>query len=138
MKSIGNQLFLSTKLDGGGPPRPAYRRVFARDMGLPESWFRDAIHGDPDLVIGACREAGRVAADEVWLPWGTEVFVDAGPIDVLLLSSRGRIGIVETKLSYNPEKRRTVVAQVLDYAFANNGVRFTYLTVVRGEDGVPA
>lgn len=137
MKSIGNQLFLSTKLDGVGPPRPAYRRVFARDIGLPESWFRDAIHGDPDLVIGACREAGRVAADEVWLPWGTEVFVDAGPIDVLLLSSRGRIGIVETKLSYNPEKRRTVVAQVLDYAFAMQGMSLDELPSLPGGDFSP-
>src|SRR5690606_22858116 len=95
------------------------------------------IHADPDLVIGACRESGRVGADEVWLPWGTEVKVDAGPIDVLLLSSRGRIGIVETKLSYNPEKRRTVVAQVLDYALAVQGMSLEELPPLPGGELSP-
>lgn len=118
MKTVGSLIFAFDGQAASARPRRAFARVNARDMGLPESWFRDAIHADPELVIGPCREAGRVLGDEVWLPWGTEVLVDAGPIDVLLLSSRGRVAVIETKLSYNPERRRTVVAQVLDYAFA--------------------
>lgn len=132
MKSIGSHLFFSEEAGAFAAPTMAYRRVAAREVGLPEAWFRDAIHADPELVIGPCREAGRVNMDEVWLPWGTEVTVDAGPIDVLMLSSRGRVAIVETKLSYNPEKRRTVVAQVLDYAFAMQGMSLDELPPLPG------
>lgn len=117
MKSIGESLF---RLSRNGPANPtaALQRVTAKGLGLQESWFRDAIFAEPELVIGPCRTAGRVDADEIWLPWRIEVNFGAGPIDVLLVSSHGRIGIVETKLSYNPQKRREVVAQVLDYALS--------------------
>lgn len=117
MKSIGAGLF---ELRGSGVPSPqsAFVRVGAKALGLQESWFRDAIFAEPELVIGPCRTGGRVDSDEVWIPWRIEVNFGAGPIDVLLLSSHGRIGIVETKLSYNPQKRREVVAQVLNYALS--------------------
>lgn len=117
MKSIGETLFQLNRR-GSPLPAPALRRVNAKQLGLQESWFRDAIFAEPELVVGPCRAAGRVDSDEVWLPWRTEVNFGAGPVDVLLVSSHGRIGIVETKLSYNPQKRREVVAQVLDYALS--------------------
>lgn len=117
MKSIGTHLF-SVNAGKQAAPRPQFERVLARDLGLQETWFRDAIFAEPELVIGPCRTAGRVDADETWLPWRMEVSFGTGPIDVLLVSSHGRIGIVETKLSYNPQKRREVVAQVLDYALS--------------------
>lgn len=117
MKSIGENLFQLSR-SGSPLPVPALQRVTAKGLGLQESWFRDAIFAEPELVIGPCRAAGRVDADETWLPWRVEINFGAGPIDVLLVSSHGRIGIVETKLSYNPQKRREVVAQVLDYALS--------------------
>ena len=117
MKSIGSQLF-AVSAGKHAAPTPRFERVLARDLGLQETWFRDAIFDNPQLVIAPCQEAGRVTADEVWLPWRVEVNFGSGPIDVLLVSSYGRIGIVETKLSYNPQKRREVVAQVLDYALS--------------------
>lgn len=117
MKSIGAVLF---ELSASGAPSPkmGFERVGAKALGLQESWFRDAIFAEPELVIGPCRTGGRVDADEVWIPWRIEVNFGSGPIDVLLLSSHGRIAIVETKLSYNPQRRREVVAQVLDYAIS--------------------
>lgn len=117
MKSIGTHLF-AVNAGKQAAPRPQFERVLARDLGLQETWFRDAIFDNPELVIAPCREAGRVTADEMWLPWRIESNFGSGPIDVLLVSSYGRIGIVETKLSYNPQKRREVVAQVLDYALS--------------------
>lgn len=117
MKSIGSQLF-AVSAGKQAAPTPRFERVLARDLGLQENWFRDAIFDNPRLVIAPCQEAGRVPTDEVWLPWRIEVNFGSGPIDVLLVSSYGRIGIVETKLSYNPQKRREVVAQVLDYALS--------------------
>lgn len=117
MKSIGESLFRLNR-NGVSKPMAVLHRVTAKGLGLHESWFRDAIFAEPELVIGPCRTAGRVDADETWLPWRIEVNFGAGPVDVLLVSSHGRIGIVETKLSYNPQKRREVVAQVLDYALS--------------------
>jgi hypothetical protein len=47
---------------------------------------------------------------------GREVATPSGPIDNLLISRSGQIVVVETKLWRNPEMRREVVAQILDYA----------------------
>ena len=55
---------------------------------------------------------------------GREVTTNVGPIDCLFISSQGRLTIVETKLYKNPEARRTVVAQLLDYC--DQVSRFTY------------
>lgn len=118
MKALGNFLFAADDDRARATPRLAYRRISASELNLREAWFRDAIFEDSELVMGACREAGRIPADEIWLPWAIEYNFGAGPVDVLLVSSRGRPAIVETKLSYNPQKRREVVAQILDYALS--------------------
>ncbi len=46
---------------------------------------------------------------------GREVSTGAGSIDCLFISGQGRLTIVETKLHKNPEARRAVVAQLLEY-----------------------
>lgn len=75
--------------------------------------LRDLIHDHPALL--PLRELepgiGRVAtvAKELNLP-------GAGFIDVLLVSEHGRLIVVECKLWRNPQARREVVGQVLDYA----------------------
>ena len=60
-------------------------------------------------------------------------------MDVLLLSSLGRIGIVETKLAYNPERRREVVAQILEYALnmSDNEDKILEKYPIPDLDGVP-
>ncbi len=45
-----------------------------------------------------------------------ELPTEHGPIDNLLMTPAGDIALVETKLWRNPEARREVVAQALDYA----------------------
>ncbi len=45
-----------------------------------------------------------------------ELKTNAGPLDVLMVSPNGEICIVETKLWKNPQARREVIAQILDYA----------------------
>jgi hypothetical protein len=47
---------------------------------------------------------------------GTEITTPSGSIDNLFLSQSGHLVVVETKLWRNPEARREVVAQILDYA----------------------
>lgn len=50
------------------------------------------------------------------IPLCTELSTDSGRVDILYASSQGRLVLVETKLWRNPQARREVVAQILDYA----------------------
>lgn len=95
--------------------RTCYKLKSAKEVGFKEEWLKRAIAANPELVMAACREADLT--DEAWMVWAEELSLEtAGTIDVLLVSDSGRIAIVETKLSYNPEGRRSVVAQTLEYA----------------------
>ena len=58
---------------------------------------------------------------------GTEISTLAGSIDNLFLSKNGYLVVVETKLWRNQEARRTVVAQILDYATHLREWRYTEL-----------
>ena len=120
MKTIGKVIYEFHSLTSKSTSvTHRHERVSAKMLELPESWFRDAIFQNPELVIDPCFAAGLVEESEEWIPWKTEYQLsEAGRVDVMLLSSFGRIGLVETKLFSNPEKRREVVAQLLDYALA--------------------
>jgi hypothetical protein len=135
-KSVGETLYRVSPRDPSASVE-AFSRRSAKDVALLESWFRDAIAANPELVVAPCREAGLVPSDERWFCWKTEFGTETGSIDVLLLSSQGRIGIVETKLSYNPQIRREVVAQLLDYALALRDHRFESLPPVPTLDESP-
>lgn len=77
-----------------------------------EAWLQQLLYSHPELLPVA-------EFDEFFsppIPIGREVVTDRGPIDNLFVSTLGGITIVETKLWKNPEKHRTVVAQVIDYA----------------------
>ena len=52
---------------------------------------------------------------------GSEVALGGGSADILAVESSGRPAIIEVKLAGNAEARRTVVAQVLDYAASLRG-----------------
>lgn len=52
------------------------------------------------------------------IPVGREVRTDVGPIDALFISPSGGITIAEAKLWRNPQARREVVGQIIDYATA--------------------
>ena len=47
---------------------------------------------------------------------GREVIVPSGAIDLMFIDREGLITIVETKLVKNPEIRRTVIGQLIEYA----------------------
>jgi hypothetical protein len=91
-----------------------YEQTTAKLVGFDEGWLQNAIGNDPELVVAPCRQAGLT--DERWWFWAREFEVEVGAIDILLISESGRVGVVETKLAYNPEGRRSVLAQLLDYA----------------------
>ncbi|HCS21843.1 MAG TPA: hypothetical protein DIW47_15015 [Bacteroidetes bacterium] len=50
------------------------------------------------------------------VPVCMELNTQVGPMDILMTSPNGELVIIETKLWRNPEARRKVVAQILDYA----------------------
>jgi hypothetical protein len=77
-----------------------------------ERVLQDNIKRLPDLIPieEATGEPVRL------LPIGIEVGVPTGAMDLLLLDSAGVLTIVETKLAKNPESRREVIGQVLEYA----------------------
>ena len=55
-------------------------------------------------------------AYEGLIPVCCELNTPAGPLDVLYVTPKGRLVVAEAKLWRNPEARRKVVGQILDYA----------------------
>lgn len=89
------------------------RRVPVGETPFKESHLRDLLAETPSLL--PVRHFDQVFADPVSL--GTEFpIADVGRIDALFLSPTGYLTIAETKLWRNPEARRKVVAQIIDYA----------------------
>lgn len=94
-----------------------------------EEWLQALLDQGPDLL--PMQEIDdRIKPPLVSL--GREVSTPAGPIDNLFLSQNGYLVVVETKLWRNPEARRQVVAQLIDYAAQLRGWRYSNLdTIVR-------
>lgn len=74
-----------------------------------ETALQEALKRNPEVIPVADLDLGEVVVV------GRETPLLVGAIDLLLLDAEGQVIIVETKLSRNPELRRQVVAQVLDY-----------------------
>lgn len=96
------------------------RRVAFEDGNLDEAYYQRLLFEYPSLL----------PVDEIeplfgpLIPLAREVRTSKGSIDVLYVNPEGYLTLVETKLWRNPEARREVVAQVIDYATAMS--RWTY------------
>lgn len=77
-----------------------------------EDWIQHLIHKHPHILPVDEIESNFTPL----IPIGREVETAAGYIDNLFISPDGYLTIVETKLWRNPEARREVVGQILDYA----------------------
>ncbi len=55
-------------------------------------------------------------AYEGLIPVCMELNTQAGPLDILYVTPKGKLVVVEAKLWRNPEARRKVIGQILDYA----------------------
>jgi hypothetical protein len=84
------------------------------EVAYSEAWLQDLIQKHPEILPVDDIEPGFGRL----IPVATEVFCGHGYIDNLLMTAEGGIALVETKLWRNPESRRHVVAQALDYAAA--------------------
>lgn len=87
-------------------------RISFHEKVYSELWLQKLLFGHPSLI----------PVDEIepvfegLIPLGMEVPTDAGPIDLIFMNPDGYLTLVETKLWRNPEARRQVVAQIVDYA----------------------
>jgi hypothetical protein len=79
-----------------------------------EAWLQNLIHTTPACLPISEIEPGLGR----FMPICREFPTPHGPVDNLLMTPAGDIALVETKLFRNPEARRLVLAQVLDYAMA--------------------
>ena len=79
---------------------------------INEGWIQKLIEDNPDILPVSEIEP----AFSPLMTVGCEVSTESGPMDLLLLSPQGYLTIVETKLWRNPEARREVVGQIVDYA----------------------
>lgn len=77
-----------------------------------ETWLQDLLYRFPESLPIAEIDGGF--ADLI--PVCREMNTPAGPVDVVYITPDGRPVIVEAKLWRNPESRRRVVGQILDYA----------------------
>ena len=77
-----------------------------------ESWLQEILYAEPSIL--PTNDIDSVYSNLI--PIGREIPVSSGFIDNFYISSKGYLVIVETKLWRNPESRREVVGQILDYA----------------------
>ena len=77
-----------------------------------EAWLQRLIHENP-----ACLPIGEIEPGlDPFTAICREMPTPRGSLDNLLMTGRGDIAIVETKLFRNREARRQALAQALDYA----------------------
>ena len=88
------------------------RKFITKETGYNEDWLQEVLYKSPSIFLNN----ELFDDDEILIPIGREIPTEAGYIDILLVTNKGRIVIVETKLWKNPEMQRTVIAQVVDYA----------------------
>lgn len=87
-------------------------RIQLNEKEFNEFWVQELIRENPQVLPIAKLETIFAPA----IPIGREVNTAVGPLDNLYISPEGYITIVETKLWRNPEARREVVGQIIDYA----------------------
>jgi hypothetical protein len=103
----GNPIVLN--LDGS---MASPRRVPFSENEFQEADLQNLVEDHPEILPIADIEPAFSPVVSV----GREVETESGYIDNLLLSPEGYLTIVETKLWRNPEARREVVGQIIDYA----------------------
>lgn len=89
-------------------------RVLLSSETIKEKWLQDLLAKNPSIL-----PTGDV--DPTYSPLfliGREIMTPNGRIDNLYVTPSGHLVIVETKLWSNPEARRAVVGQILEYAKA--------------------
>lgn len=96
----------------GQASTPSRITLAASDSAFAEGWLQEQLFRHPGAI--PLKEIAPNVGDPI--PICKELNTVAGPADILYVTTSGQVVLVETKLWRNPEARRTVVAQILDYA----------------------
>jgi len=89
-----------------------FEEVNTASGAFSEAWLQEVLRKHPDIL--PVEEFGPVFYPLISI--GREVPTAAGSIDNLFISHSGYLVVVETKLWRNPEAKREVVTQLIDYA----------------------
>ena len=89
-------------------------RIVLGSGNFDESWLQTLLHERPDILPISQIEPGFGAP----VPIARELRFGHGNVDNLYITPTGEIILVEAKLWSNPQARREVVAQALDYVAA--------------------
>jgi hypothetical protein len=101
---------------------------------ITEERLQQAIHRDASCIPFDEIEPGITG----FVPICREMPTPRGPIDNLLMTPAGHIALVETKLFRNPQARREVLGQALDYAVSLFGMGYeAFETAVLGGQFAP-
>ena len=98
-------------------------RIGGKEGRHDEQWLQRLIHRHPTCIPMDQIEPGLPEL----VPICMELPLSSGYLDNLLMTPEGDIVIVEVKLFRNPQARREVVAQALDYASSLFGMDYTAL-----------
>lgn len=112
MVTLGNRRSGNPVLLGSNGLISRPRRIPFTAKTFEEGWLQELIRANPEIL--PVDEIEPVFAP--LLSVGKEVPTEVGSIDNLFMSPQGYLTIVETKLWRNPEARRQVVGQIIDYA----------------------
>jgi len=93
-------------------PTSKPKRIAFNEPTFEEERMQKLIEKNPELLPVGDIEPAFAPLISI----GREVQTKVGAIDHLFINSQGYITIVETKLWRNPEARRQVVGQIIDYA----------------------
>jgi hypothetical protein len=105
-------MFPKLVLTGGKGIPIALERLPLASGERNEAWLRDFLLRHPETLPAA--EIDPAYADPI--PVCREMATPAGPVDALFVNRAGALVVVECKLWRNPQARREVVGQILDYA----------------------
>lgn len=87
-------------------------RIPLEEKSFSEDWIQQLINDNAELL--PIDEIDKSYANLI--PIGREINTPVGPIDNLFINTDGCLTLVETKLWRNPQARREVVGQIIDYA----------------------
>lgn len=87
-------------------------RIQLNEKAFQENWLQKIIHENPQVLPIDNIESSFAPL----ISLGREIPTSVGFIDNLFISPDGYITLVETKLWRNPEAKREVVGQIIDYA----------------------
>jgi hypothetical protein len=103
----------------------AQRLALGETAGKNEAWLRDTLLEHPEIL--PVRDVDPSFGPLI--PLCKELRTEAGPLDIAYINKFGQLTFVECKLWRNPEARRKVVAQILDYVRAIS--RWSYADLQR-------